>query len=71
MHAHVLYTYEGVMKLSTNNCNGGSALKGFTEAGFKAGCLLGSSSYGSSMFERISEDSSSFKLPKTNCILMK
>jgi hypothetical protein len=59
------------VKLSTNNCDGGSALNGFTEAGFKAGCLLGSNSYGSSMFERISEDSSSFKLPETNSTLTK
>lgn len=57
------------MKLSVRNCDGGSALKGFTEAGFRAGCLLGSNSYGSSMFERICEVSSSFKLPSTNNVL--
>lgn len=41
---HVLYkyTYEGVTKLSASKCNGGSALKGFTEVGLRAGCLLGS-----------------------------
>ena len=63
--AHVLYkyTYEGVTKLSASKCNGGSALKGFKEVGLRAGCLLGSNLYGSSMFSRTCEDSSSFKLP--------
>jgi hypothetical protein len=36
------YTYEGVTKLSASKFNGGSALKGFKEAGLRAGCLLGS-----------------------------
>ena len=53
----------GVIKWSAKISSGGSALKGFFDAGFKAGWRFGSKEYGSSEFDSPSLASSSLKFP--------